>query len=120
MATNKTGTEKENKTTMILGTAGALGGLYYAFSKGKGFWGYVGYFFLGSIAGSLLGNVISSAKKTPTTENNTSTNQTASTTNKGIAEAPQSSNPNTQPTSVSNTEATNTSVKNFMNFDEGL
>jgi hypothetical protein len=43
---------------MILSSVGALAGLYYAFSKGKGFWGYAGYFILGSIAGGLAGNVI--------------------------------------------------------------
>jgi hypothetical protein len=49
---------KIDNTTMILSSVGALAGLYYAFSKGKGFWGYAGYFILGSIAGGLAGNVI--------------------------------------------------------------
>ena len=40
---------KNNTTTMALASVGALGGLYYAFKKGKGFWGYAGFFVLGSI-----------------------------------------------------------------------
>ena len=31
---------KIDNTTMILSSVGALAGLYYAFSKGTGFWGY--------------------------------------------------------------------------------
>lgn len=49
---------KNNSTTMILGCIGALGGLYYAFKKGKGFWGYAGFLVLGSITGQLAGNIV--------------------------------------------------------------
>jgi hypothetical protein len=49
---------KIDNTTMILSSVGALAGLYYAFSNNKGFWGYAGYFILGSIAGGLAGNII--------------------------------------------------------------
>jgi hypothetical protein len=41
--------------TKISSSIGALGGLAYAFNKKKGFWGYVGFFMLGSLAGSLIG-----------------------------------------------------------------
>jgi uncharacterized membrane protein YfcA len=51
---------KTNNTTLILASAGALGGLYYAFKKGKGFWGYAGFLVLGSIAGHLAGNIVTS------------------------------------------------------------
>ena len=47
-----------DKTVMIASSIGALAGLGYAFYTKKKFWGYVGFFFLGSIAGSLVGNVI--------------------------------------------------------------
>ena len=60
----------------ILGSIGTLGGLYYAFSNKKGFWGFVGFALLGGIAGSVIGglydNTIKPAEKsnTPTpTEN---------------------------------------------------
>lgn len=56
---------KNNTTTMALASVGALGGLYYAFKKGKGFWGYAGFFVLGSIAGHLAGNVITSVIPQP-------------------------------------------------------
>jgi hypothetical protein len=49
---------KTNNTTLILASAGALGGLYYAFKKGKGFLGYAGFLVLGSIAGHLAGNIV--------------------------------------------------------------
>ena len=42
----------------LLSSAGALGGLYYAFKKNKGTLGYVGFFILGAIAGNLAGMVI--------------------------------------------------------------
>ena len=42
----------------ILSSVGLLGGLYYAFNQKSGFWGYLGYGLLGSVAGSVTGNVI--------------------------------------------------------------
>ena len=56
---------KNNTTTMVLSSVGALGGLYYAFKKGKGFWGYAGFFVLGSIAGHLAGNIVTSVIPKP-------------------------------------------------------
>ena len=41
----------------IAGGVGSLVGLGYAFSQKKGFWGYVGFFVLGSLVGSLIGTV---------------------------------------------------------------
>ena len=63
---------KNNTTTMALASIGALGGLYFAFRGKKGFWGYVGFFVLGSIAGHLAGIVVSAvipSKKTTTADN---------------------------------------------------
>ena len=51
-----------NSTVMVASSIGALAGLGYAFAQKKQFWGYVGFFVLGSIAGTLVGNVISSKK----------------------------------------------------------
>lgn len=48
----------DNKAIIVASSVGALAGLGYAFYKKKGFWGYVGFFVLGSIAGSLVGNVV--------------------------------------------------------------
>jgi len=62
---------KNNTTTMALASIGALGGLYFAFKGKKGFWGYVGFFVLGSIAGNLTGMVVSAvipSKKTTTAD----------------------------------------------------
>jgi len=61
---------KNNTTTMVLASVGALGGLYYAFKKGKGFWGYAGFFVLGSIAGHLAGNVVTAVIPQPKTDGN--------------------------------------------------
>ena len=58
---------KNNTTTMALASIGALGGLYFAFRGKKGFWGYVGFFVLGSIAGHLAGNVVSAVIPSKTT-----------------------------------------------------
>lgn len=69
---------------MVLASVGALGGLYYAFKKGKGFWGYAGFFVLGSIAGHLAGNVVSAVIPQPKTDDSktsTNTNTTASVEN---------------------------------------
>jgi len=42
----------------LLSSAGALGGLYYAFKKNKGTLGFIGFFILGAIAGNLAGQVL--------------------------------------------------------------
>ena len=42
----------------IIGSIGTLGGLYYAFSKNKSFWGYVGFGFLGSVVGYTIGRIV--------------------------------------------------------------
>jgi uncharacterized membrane protein YfcA len=70
---------KNNTTTMVLASVGALGGLYYAFSKKKGFWGYAGFFVLGSIAGHLAGNIVTSVIPQPKTDGKTPTATTTST-----------------------------------------
>ena len=41
----------------ILGSVGTLGGLYYAFSSKKGFWGYLGFAIIGGMAGSIIGGL---------------------------------------------------------------
>jgi uncharacterized membrane protein YfcA len=76
---------KTNNVTLVLASVGALGGLYYAFKKGKGFWGYAGYFVLGSVAGHLAGNVVTAVipqpKKQVTTTVTTNEGETVTTTN---------------------------------------
>lgn len=67
---------KTNKTTVILASVGALGGLYYAFKKGKGFWGYAGFFVLGSIAGHLAGNVVTAVIPQPKSNGDKASNET--------------------------------------------
>lgn len=51
----------------VLGSIGTLGGLYYAFSNKKGFWGYLGFAIIGGMAGSIIGglydNTIKPAEK---------------------------------------------------------
>lgn len=64
MADNK----KISNLQMGLTSAGALGGLYYAFTKKKGAWGYIGFFILGSIAGGLTASVIESFTNKKTTQ----------------------------------------------------
>lgn len=65
---------------MVLASVGALGGLYYAFKKGKGFWGYAGFFVLGSIAGHLAGNVITAVIPQPKTDDTKEAVSTPTTT----------------------------------------
>ena len=67
---------KNNTTTMVLASVGALGGLYYAFKKGKGFWGYAGLFVLGSIAGHLAGNIVTAVIPQPKAVNTGSSTPT--------------------------------------------
>ena len=55
--------KKQSALKTGLASAGALGGLYYAFTKKKSVWGYIGFFILGSIAGQLLGTAIESITK---------------------------------------------------------
>lgn len=47
----------------IVGSIGTLGGLYYAFSNKKGFWGYVGFALLGGLAGSIIGGLYDNTMK---------------------------------------------------------
>ena len=70
---------KNNTTTMVLASVGALAGLYFAFKKQKGFWGYAGYFVLGSVAGHLAGNVVSAVMPQPKKEETKETTPTATT-----------------------------------------
>jgi|LakMenEpi03Aug12_release.lakeMendotaPanAssembly.Ray.scaffolds.fasta_scaffold913155_1 hypothetical protein len=48
------------KNKLILPSIGALAGLTYAFMTKRSFWGYVGFFALGSIGGTLANNVLRS------------------------------------------------------------
>lgn len=55
-----TTTEKDKKVFMasaVGNSLGMAGGLLYAFKKGKGFWGYVGYGLLFAIIGGTLTGV---------------------------------------------------------------
>lgn len=75
---------KTNNTTLILASAGSLVGIYYAFKKGKGFWGYAGFLVLGSIAGHLAGNIVTSvvpSLKSDATTTSTNTPDTKVETN---------------------------------------
>jgi hypothetical protein len=56
----------------ILGSIGTLGGLYYAFSNKKGFWGFVGFALLGGVAGSVIGGLYDNTIK-PLEKSNTPT-----------------------------------------------
>jgi len=78
---------KNNTTTMVLASVGALGGLYYAFKKGKGFWGYAGFFVLGSIAGHLAGNVVTAVIPQPKTDAKTPTASATTPTEDATANA---------------------------------
>lgn len=78
---------KNNTTTMVFASVGALGGLYYAFKKGKGFWGYAGFFVLGSIAGHLAGNVVTAVIPQPKTDAKTPTASTTASTEDTSANA---------------------------------
>lgn len=51
---------EQNTMTLknVLTGLGSLAGLYYAFSKKKSAWGYVGFFIVGGIAGSIVGSTI--------------------------------------------------------------
>lgn len=51
------------------------------------------------------------------TKNPTTTGTTDTKPQREIAPKPQTNSPNVQPNTMANTEATNTSVKNFMDFD---
>lgn len=48
----------KSNLSIILPSVGALAGLTYAFKKKSGFWGYVGYFVVGGLAGSLITSII--------------------------------------------------------------
>lgn len=52
----------DNKIIIISSSIGALAGLGFAYHKKSKFWGYVGYFILGNIVGSLVGNIIKPKK----------------------------------------------------------
>lgn len=47
-----------SKTARIAGPIGSLAGIGYAVNKKKGFWGTVGYMFLGGVIGKTAGKVI--------------------------------------------------------------
>jgi hypothetical protein len=51
--------DKITNITQIASSVGLLAGLVYAFKNNKGFWAYVGYGMLGSIAFGLSANITS-------------------------------------------------------------
>ena len=53
---------QNSKPAIFLSSVGLLAGLYYAFKNEKGFWAYVGYGLLGSIAGTTAGSIVSLVK----------------------------------------------------------
>lgn len=56
------------KLTYALSSAGLVGGIWFAYKRNSGFWGYVGFALLGSIAGSAVGMTIDAmTTKTKTT-----------------------------------------------------
>jgi len=85
---------KADKTLTILSTIGGLAGLYYAYSKKKGMWGYVGFMVLGGIVGSLVANVVTKMKKPKladaTKKVNSTTPTTTTTTTTTTTKAPSS------------------------------
>jgi hypothetical protein len=72
---------KNNNTIMVLASAGALAGLYMAYKGNKKFWGYVGYFVLGSVAGHLAGNIVTAVIPQPKKDTATTDTDTTNTTN---------------------------------------
>jgi hypothetical protein len=56
---NNIETPSTSRPAMILSSVGFLAGLYYSFKNDKGFWGYVGYGLLGTVAGTTAGSVLS-------------------------------------------------------------
>ena len=89
---------KADKTLTILSTIGGLAGLYYAYSKKKGMWGYVGFMVLGGIVGSLVANVVTKMKKPKladaTKKENTSTSSTSTPTSTPTSDKKIVSSPN--------------------------
>ena len=91
---------KADKTLTILSTIGGLAGLYYAYSKKKGMWGYVGFMVLGGIVGSLVANVVTKMKKPKLADATKKVNSTTSTT---IPTTTTTSSSSTAPVSVTDT-----------------
>lgn len=93
----------------ILGSIGTLGGLYYAFSKNKGAWAYIGYALLGGIAGSMIGslydNTIKPEEKQLTQSENDAKND--------LAEVKPTTRP-MQPSVSVESEAMDAQMKNFL------
>lgn len=93
--------EKAEKTLTILSSIGALAGLYYAYSKKKGFWGYVAPMVLGGIVGSLVANVVTKMKK-PKLSNDTKKESTSK--NTFTSTKPLESSSNVKTTSTTNVD----------------
>lgn len=53
--------EKVTNVTVIAGSVGLVGGLLYAFTKKKKFWGYVGFGLLFNVVGGTIGWVAATA-----------------------------------------------------------
>jgi hypothetical protein len=93
----------------ILGSIGTLGGLYYAFSNKKGFWGFVGFALLGGVAGSVIGGLYDNTIKPAVKSNTPSENYVKN----DLAQV-QTTRP-MQPSPVSvESEAMDTQMKNFL------
>jgi hypothetical protein len=93
----------------ILGSVGTLGGLYYAFSSKKGFWGFVGFALLGGVAGSVIGGLYDNTikptlKSLPKAENDVKNDLAEVRTTRPMEQSP---------VSVEG-EAMDTQMKNFL------
>lgn len=93
----------------ILGSVGTLGGLYYAFSSKKGFWGFVGFALLGGLAGSIVGGLYDNTmkpamKSMPMSENDTKNELAEVRTTRPMEQSPVSVE----------SEAMDTQMKNFL------
>jgi hypothetical protein len=96
----------------ILGSVGTLGGLYYAFSNKKGFWGYLGFAIIGGMAGSIIGGLYDNTIK-PSEKSNTPTPTENDVKNDLVAI--QTTRPMEQSGLVSvESEAMDTQMKNFL------
>jgi hypothetical protein len=47
----------QHKRKMVLSSIGFLGGLYYASKRKSGFWGFIGFGFIGALAGATVGAI---------------------------------------------------------------
>jgi hypothetical protein len=93
----------------ILGSIGTLGGLYYAFSNKKGFWGFVGFALLGGVAGSVIGGLYDNTIKPAVKSNTPSENDVKN----DLADIRTTRPMEQSPVSIEG-EAMDTQMKNFL------